>query len=115
MVSSNLIQFEVQSLNLKNQTKQLIFHFRSQGLVLLTEDARLTNSPSGITKEFSSLCQRSTEYHFPTFEQQVEAIKRDHLQPGNYLLSNKPVLHEKVTKQKSINLGKISKESFYLF
>jgi hypothetical protein len=53
-----------------------------QGLVLLTEDARLNNSPSGITKDFAALCHRSTEYHFPTFEQQVEAIRRDHLQPG---------------------------------
>ena len=53
-----------------------------QGLVLLTEDARLSSSPNGITKEFAALCHRSTEYHFPTFEQQVETTKRDHLQPG---------------------------------
>ena len=51
-------------------------------MVLLTEDARLSNSPTGVTKDFSALSQRSTEYHFPSFEQQVEAIKRDHLQPG---------------------------------
>jgi hypothetical protein len=60
----------------------LVKRYLFQGMVLLTEDARLNNSPSGITKDFAALCHRSTEYHFPTFEQQVEAIRRDHLQPG---------------------------------
>ena len=59
-----------------------------QGLVLLTEDARLSSSPNGITKEFAALCHRSTEYHFPTFEQQVETTKRDHLQPGTRHIPN---------------------------
>jgi len=50
-----------------------------KGLVLLTQDAKLTSSPTGITKEFAALCQRSTEYHFPSFENQVESMRHEHL------------------------------------
>ena len=39
------------------------------GLVLLTDDR--VSTYSGVAKEFSDICQRSTEYHFPPFELQA--------------------------------------------
>ena len=42
------------------------------GLVLLTDDR--VSTYSGVAKEFGDICQRSTEYHFPSFEMQAGAL-----------------------------------------
>ncbi len=51
------------------------------GLVVLT-DGRLStfsSSSGSACGDVSALCQRSSELHFPSFEQQLQAIKEEHL------------------------------------
>ncbi|XP_015112334.1 protein C12orf4 homolog [Diachasma alloeum] len=45
------------------------------GLVLLSDNH--LGSYSGITKELSSICQLTTEFHFPPIDEQLEKIKED--------------------------------------
>ncbi len=47
------------------------------GLVLLTDDR--VSTYSGIAKEFTELCQRSTEYHFPSCDMQIQSVKEENL------------------------------------
>jgi hypothetical protein len=59
------------------QTAMSLYSNNLCGLVLLTDDR--VSTYSGVAKEFSDLCQRSTEYHFPTFDIQVQSVKEEHL------------------------------------
>uniref|UniRef100_A0A0C9RB08 CL004_0 protein n=1 Tax=Fopius arisanus TaxID=64838 RepID=A0A0C9RB08_9HYME len=45
------------------------------GLVLLSDNH--LGSYSGITKELTSICQLTTEFHFPPIDEQLEKIKED--------------------------------------
>ncbi|XP_046746607.1 protein C12orf4 homolog [Diprion similis] len=45
------------------------------GLVLLTDNH--VASYSGITKELCSICQMTTEFHFPSFDEQLEKLRDD--------------------------------------
>ena len=51
------------------QTSMSLYSNNLCGLVLLTDDR--VSTYSGIAKEFSDICQRSTEYHFQPFELQA--------------------------------------------
>ena len=63
------------------QTAMSLYSHNLAGLVLLTDDTNLTTAKAGssITRDFASICFRSTEYHFPNFEQQLEYIRGDQL------------------------------------
>ena len=56
------------------QTSMSLYSNNLCGLVLLTDDR--VSTYSGVAKEFSDICQRSTEYHFPTFELQAQLSNR---------------------------------------
>ena len=55
-----------ESLPQRLQTSMSLYSNNLCGLVLLTD--------RNMTEEVGRLCQRSTEFHFPTFEQQLESI-----------------------------------------
>jgi len=57
------------------QTSMSLYSNNLCGLVILS-DSKLRVS-SGITKELSDLCSRSTEFHFPTLQTQVDKVKSD--------------------------------------
>jgi len=59
------------------QTSMSLYSNNLCGLVLLTDDR--VSTYSGVAKEFSDICQRSTEYHFPPFELQVQSIREEHV------------------------------------
>ncbi len=59
------------------QTAMTLYSNNLCGLVVLT-DERLSTF-SGMTKEIGSLCQRSTEYHFPSFDQQLQTVKEEYV------------------------------------
>ncbi len=59
------------------QTSMSLYSNNLCGLVLLTDDRLSTFS--GTNRDLAALCQRSTEFHFPSFEQQLQAIKEEHL------------------------------------
>ena len=63
------------------QTAMSLYSHNLAGLVLLTDDTSLTTAKTeaSITRDFASICFRSTEYHFPNFEQQLEYIRGDQL------------------------------------
>ena len=63
------------------QTAMSLYSHNLAGLVLLTSDTSMTATKAGssITRDFASICFRSTEYHFPSFEQQLEYIRGDQL------------------------------------
>ena len=60
------------------QTSMSLYSNNLCGLVLLTDD-RLS-AYSGVAKDFADLCRRSTEFHFQTFDQQIESVKEDFLE-----------------------------------
>lgn len=57
------------------QTSMSLYSNNLCGVVLLT-DSRI-QSVSGIEGELGSLVQRSTEYHFPLLEQQLDTVRTD--------------------------------------
>ncbi|KAG1714460.1 Protein C12orf4 [Nymphon striatum] len=57
------------------QTAMALYSTNLCGMVLLVDD-RL-NSFSGIKKDFAEVCDKSTEFHFPDNENQLEAIKKE--------------------------------------
>ena len=63
------------------QTAMSLYSHNLAGLVLLTSDTSVTTTRTehSITRDFASICYRSTEYHFPSFEQQLEYIRGDQL------------------------------------
>lgn len=57
------------------QTSMSLYSNNLCGLVILSDSKLMTNS--GITRELSELCNRSTEFHFPTLQTQLDNIKSD--------------------------------------
>ncbi|CAF0875734.1 unnamed protein product [Adineta steineri] len=78
----NKILFEPQRL----QTLMSLYSSSLCGLVLLVpKRTRLTTGD--IKEEFASVCERSTDFHFPSFEHQLSSIE-DCLQQANQVRSN---------------------------
>eukprot|EP00095_Tigriopus_kingsejongensis_P011960 snap_masked-scaffold476_size161517-processed-gene-0.30 protein:Tk11960 transcript:snap_masked-scaffold476_size161517-processed-gene-0.30-mRNA-1 annotation:"PREDICTED: uncharacterized protein C12orf4 homolog" len=57
------------------QTAMSLYSHHLAGLVLLSDDRLSTFS--GITRPVAELVARSTEYHFPTFERQLQALQEE--------------------------------------
>ncbi|CAF3779670.1 unnamed protein product [Rotaria sordida] len=66
----NKILFEPQRL----QTLMSLYSSSLCGLVLLVPK-RIRLTTSDIKEEFASVCERSTDFHFPSFEQQLSSIE----------------------------------------
>ena len=80
------------------QTSMAMYSNNLSGLVLLTDDSKLSLNDSKTAKEFNKLCNLATEFHFPSFEQQLESIKESHLEPAiewrlDYITRNRSLLH----------------------
>ncbi|XP_059087008.1 protein C12orf4 homolog [Tigriopus californicus] len=63
------------------QTSMSLYSTNLSGLVLLSSADPWTR-PSDLTRELMTLVQRSTDYHFPTFERQIQTILTDHVGPA---------------------------------
>ena len=63
------------------QTAMSLYSHNLAGLVLLTDDADMINvkERNSVTRDFANICSKSTEYHFPAFEQQLEYIRGEQL------------------------------------
>jgi len=65
------------------QTAMSLYGANLAGVVLLTEGGRPVLRPngggSGLHSRFADICSRSTEFHFPTFEQQYKEALEDAL------------------------------------
>ena len=57
------------------QTAMSMYSNHLSGLVLLVDNR--VNSYSGVKKEFASVCEQSTDFHFPSLEQQLENIRSE--------------------------------------
>jgi len=57
------------------QTAMSLYSHNLSGLVLLTESNLNEDTPTDTTLKFGQICSTSTEYHFPSFEQQLESLK----------------------------------------
>lgn len=64
-----------ESLPQRLQTSMSLYSNNLCGLVLLT-DTRLSVT-RGLTAQLQQLCQRATEFHFPSLETQLETVKAD--------------------------------------
>ena len=71
------------------QTSMALYSNNLSGLVLLTDidlaPDRLSHhgaEAGQISKKFSDICHSATEFHFPSFEQQLESIRNDYLEPA---------------------------------
>lgn len=64
------------------QTSMALYSNNLSGLVLLSDDLFLNTNNSKIAKDFNALCSQATEYHFPTFEQQLESMRTSNLEPA---------------------------------
>lgn len=56
------------------QTAITLYSERLCGMVLLVDGG--FNHPSGVTKEFSRVCERCTDFHFQDLNEQLDAIKQ---------------------------------------
>lgn len=63
------------------QTSMALYTNNLSGLVLLTDDD-LSHEQQTVSKEFNKLCNSATEFHFPSFEQQVESLRNEYLEPA---------------------------------
>ena len=59
---------------------------------------QLSLEDSKVAKDFNHLTNLATEFHFPTFEQQLEGIRSDHLEPAiswrlDYISRNQSLIH----------------------
>ena len=82
------------------QTSMALYSNNLSGLVLLTDNSKmsLVDQNSKMTKEFNKLCNQATEFHFPSFEQQLESIRNEHLEPAiswrlDYIAKNRSLFH----------------------
>ena len=83
------------------QTSMALYSNNLSGLVLLTDDD-LGHSSSSMAKEFSKLCNSATEFHFPSFEQQVESIRSEYLEPAiNWRLEYQSNLYQPESEQRA--------------
>jgi signal recognition particle receptor subunit beta len=57
------------------QTAMSLYSNSLSGLVLLVDNR--ISSYSGIKKAFATVCQQSTDFHFPSLDQQLEKIRED--------------------------------------
>jgi len=57
------------------QTAMSLYSHNLSGLVVLTECNLDEDTLRDTTEKISEICSRSTEYHFPNFEQQLESLK----------------------------------------
>jgi len=57
------------------QTAMSLYSHNLSGLVVLTECNLGEDTLRDTTEKISEICSRSTEYHFPNFEQQLESLK----------------------------------------
>lgn len=57
------------------QTAMSLYSHNLSGLVVLTESNLDEDSPRDTTGKVAEICSRSTEYHFPSFDQQLESLK----------------------------------------
>ena len=57
------------------QTAMSLYSSSLCGLVLLVDNR--VNSYSGLKAEFARLCERSTDFHFPSLSEQLEQVKRE--------------------------------------
>ena len=64
------------------QTSMALYTNNLSGLVLLTDDDLSHHQSSNMAKEFNNLCNSATEFHFPSFEQQVESLRNEYLEPA---------------------------------
>ena len=65
---------------------------------------------SKVAQEFNNLANYATEFHFPTFEQQLESIRSEHLEPAiswrlDYISRNQSLFHhhDENVKQELLN------------
>lgn len=52
-----------------------LYSHNLSGLVVLTDCNLDEDSPRDTTEKVGDICSRSTEYHFPSFDQQLESLK----------------------------------------
>jgi hypothetical protein len=69
--------------------------------------------------EFNNLCSLAAEFHFPTFEQQLEAIRNEHLEPAidwrlDYMSRNKYYTYEEQQPQVPPPLDRLKVGDFYV-
>ena len=84
-IFTNICQFSEElevGLPQRLQTSMSLYSNNLSGLVLLTDDACMSLENSKMTNEFNKLCNQSTEFHFQSFEQQLESIRNEHLEPA---------------------------------
>jgi len=106
------------------QTAMSLYSHNLAGLVLLTSDTSLTTTKTeqSITRDFGAICFRSTEYHFPNFEQQLEYIRGDQLKSAMKWRESAALKRsifdlpepEKEQKDKSVEKGKLKAGDFYI-
>ena len=92
------------------------------GLVLLTDDAQMClDQGSVVAHEFSKLCNLATEFHFPSFEQQLESSKDEHLGPAiswrlDYIANNQSLLPLDDQQQEHLNppIDRLKCGDFYI-
>ena len=86
-IFTNICQFSEElevGLPQRLQTSMSLYSNNLSGLVLLTDDACMSLENSKMTNEFNKLCNQSTEFHFQSFEQQLESIRNEHLEVSLY-------------------------------
>jgi hypothetical protein len=57
------------------QTAMSLYSNSLTGLILMVDNR--VNSYSGVKKEFAEICEQSTDFHFPTLEDQLEEIRHN--------------------------------------
>lgn len=109
------------------QTAMSLYSNSLTGLVLLVDNR--VNNYTGIKKEFSDICEQSADFHFPSFEEQLDDIRQHvsktnpagNLQVGDFyvtkhsnlsqvhvvfhLVSDESVLSADINSRHSIMLG----------
>ncbi|KAI1292149.1 Protein C12orf4 [Halotydeus destructor] len=73
------------------QTAMSLYSNALTGLVLLVDNR--VNSYTGIKRDFASICEQSADFHFPSFEQQLEKVR------------NSLTGHSASTKSQSLKVG----------
>ncbi|CAF4934045.1 unnamed protein product, partial [Rotaria magnacalcarata] len=67
---------------LKSMTLMSLYTSSLCGLILLVPK-RIRLSTGDIKEEFASVCERSTDFHFPSLEQQMSSIEEDCVKKAN--------------------------------
>ena len=90
------------------QTSMSLYSNNLSGLVLLTDDAYMSLEGSKMTNEFNKLCNQSTEFHFPSFEQQLESIRNEHLEVSTYNCLVRTYLSNWIVLQQTFYIHRLS-------